>query len=86
MNIKTLSTTEFRKNISNVISLIEEKGESFVIGRRDNPEAVVIPFPKKFNPHLSEIANINSYSHSFDFLNKEPNIYSIRDIKRRRYV
>ncbi len=85
MNIKTLSTTEFRKNISGIINTIIEKRQSLVIGRRDTPEAVIIPFPKNFNSNLSEILNINAYSESFSFLDNEPDIYSAKDVKK-KYV
>jgi len=85
MNIKTLSTTEFRKNISEMLSLIREEKGSLIIGRRNNPEAIIIPFPKNFNSNLSEISNINAYSESFSFLDKEPNFYSAKDIKK-KYV
>jgi len=85
MKIQTLSTTKVRDNISDIIDTVYNTGKSFVIGRRDNPEAVLIPFPKDFNPNLSEITNINAYSQSFLFLKKEPDIYSISDLKQ-KYV
>ena len=33
---------------------------------------------------LSEITNINAHSKSFDFLRKEPEIYSVKDVKNLR--
>ena len=83
MNIQTLSTTNVRDNISDIINTVYNTGKSFVIGRRNFPEAILIPFPKHFNSKLSEITNINSYSASFDFLESEPDIYSVKDIKKR---
>jgi len=83
MKIKTLSTTKMRENISEIISLVHSTGRSFVVGRRDNPEAVLIPFPKDFNPKISEITNINAYSKSFSFLKKEPELYSKSDLKEK---
>ena len=85
MNIKTLSTTKMRDNISEIINLVHNTGKSFVVGRRDIPEAVLIPFPKDFNPKTSEITNINAYSKSFSFLEKEPELYSKSDLKE-KYV
>jgi len=85
MNIKTLSTTKVRENISSIVDTVYNTGKSFVIGRRDNPEAIIIPFPKEFNPKFSEITNMNAYSQSFSFLNEEPNIYSKLDINK-KYV
>ena len=83
MKIKTLSTTEVRGNISNLVSIVSESRRSFVIGRRGVPEVVLIPFPAFWNGKLGEITNINTYSKSFDFLEREPDIYSIKDIKHK---
>ncbi|MFA4975399.1 MAG: type II toxin-antitoxin system prevent-host-death family antitoxin [Candidatus Paceibacterota bacterium] len=83
MNIKTLSTTEAREQISELINIVSTSRKSIVIGRRNVPEVVLIPFPTFWNGKLSEITNINAYSKSFDFLNDEPEIYSVRDIKQK---
>ncbi|PIR68815.1 hypothetical protein COX93_01090 [Candidatus Nomurabacteria bacterium CG_4_10_14_0_2_um_filter_30_12] len=85
MNIKTLSTTEARERISDLINIVVTNRKSIVIGRRNVPEVVLIPFPEFWNGRLSEITNINTYSKSFDFLTNEPEIYSIKDIKN-KYV
>lgn len=82
-NIKTLSTTELRENISDLINTVSLSRRSIVIGRRNVPEAVLIPFPNLWNGKLSEITNINAYSKSFDFLADEPEIYSTKDIKHK---
>lgn len=34
------------------------------------------------NSNFSDITNINTYSGSFDFLKKEPDLYNISDIKK----
>ncbi len=81
-NIKTLSTTELRENISDFMDIVSA-GKSIVFGRRNVPEAVLIPFPNLWNGKLTEITNINAYSKSFDFLSSEPEIYSIKDIKHK---
>jgi hypothetical protein len=83
MNIKTLSTTEARERMSDLVNIVSTSRRSFVIGRRNVPEVVLIPFPDMFNGKLSEITNINAYSKSFDFLNNEPEIYSLKDIKHK---
>jgi len=85
MNIKTISTTKIRQNISSFIENVRISGQPVVIGRRNMPEAVLIPFPFLFNKKLSEITNMNAYSKSFDFLKDEPELYSIKDIKK-KYV
>ena len=85
MITNTLSTTKARAIISDLIANISLSGKPVVIGRRNNPEVIMIPFPQDFNPNFSEITNINTYSRSFDFLKKEPEIYSLKDLKK-RYV
>ena len=59
-NIKTLSTTELRENISDFMDIVSA-GKSIVLGRRNVPEAVLIPFPNLWNGKLTEIKNINEY-------------------------
>ena len=85
MNIKTLSTTEVRERISDLVNIVSTSRKSIVIGRRNIPEVVLIPFPAFWNGRFSEITNINAYSKSFDFLANEPEVYSIEDIKN-KYV
>lgn len=81
MNIKTLSTTEVREKISDLVDIVSTSHKSIVIGRRNIPEVVLIPFPSFWNGKLSDITNINAYSKSFDFLADEPELYSKEDIK-----
>ena len=83
MNIKTLSTTEAREHMSDLVNIVSISHKSIIIGRRNVPEVVLIPFPAFWNGKLSEITNINAYSKSFDFLANEPEIYSAKDIKRK---
>jgi hypothetical protein len=78
----TLSTTKARAIISDLVANVSFSGKPVVIGRRNNPEVIMIPFPQDFNPNFSEITNINAYSRSFDFLKKEPEIYSLKDLKK----
>jgi len=82
MNYKTISTTEVRKRISDLIDSVRESGSSFVIGRHGEPEAVLIKFPARYRSDVSDITNINAYSNSFDFLAAEPELYSAADIKK----
>lgn len=80
MNI--VSTTNARKNIKALIDTVKETGETIVIGRHNNYEALLIKFPREYNKHYTDIANYNSYSTSFDFLVEEPDLYSVEDIKK----
>ncbi|MEK7536035.1 MAG: hypothetical protein AAB590_03425 [Patescibacteria group bacterium] len=83
--MKTISTTNVRKYISDLIDEVRETGEVIAIGRRSEIEVLMMKFPSKFNSRLSDITNVNAYSSSFDFLENEPDIYSVSDLKK-RYV
>lgn len=85
MNIKTVSTTKVRENISKIMERVKSRGDVFVLGRRNNPEAILIKFPDMYNPEFSDITNINTYSESFNFLKKEPELYNTADLKK-KYV
>ncbi len=82
--MKTISTTNARKHIKALISEVRDTGEVIAIGRRNQLEALIIKFPREYNKNLSDITNINTYSSSFDFLEGEPDLYSIDDLKKRR--
>ena len=81
--MKTISTTEARKNMKALVDLVRETGIVFAIGRRDNPEALLMKFPRDYNQKLNEITNMNAYSESFSFLKEEPDLYSIDDLKKK---
>ena len=84
-DMKTLSTTQARKNISSILNKINETGEVFAIGRREKIEVLIIKFPSLYNKEVSDITNINANSISFDFLKNEPELYSLSDLKK-QYV
>ncbi len=83
--MKVISTTQARKNIKEMVDQVKYQGEVFAIGRRDSIDALLIQFPTTYNKELSDITNINAYSRSFDFLTKEPELYSVSDLKK-KYV
>lgn len=83
--MKTITTTNARKQIAKLIDAVRNSGDVFAIGRRDKPEALLIKYPTEYNPELSDITNINTYSESFSFLEEEPDIYSTDDLKN-KYV
>ncbi len=83
--MKTISTTDARKNIKTLVELVKETGAVFAIGRRDKPEALLMKFPRDYNKELNEITNMNAYSESFAFLEEEPDTYSPNDLKK-KYV
>src|SRR3989339_1251671 len=82
VHMQVITTTEARKNIKQVIDRVKMHGEVFGIGRRNSIDAIVIQFPNHYNKNLNEITNINALSRSFDFLNEEPDLYSVADLKK----
>ena len=74
-----------RKNMGNIVNRVKYFGDIFAIGRRDSIDAILIQFPSSYNKNLNNITNINTHSKSFDFLSREPEIYSISDLKK-KYV
>ncbi len=80
-----MTTTQARKHISHIIDRVSMHGEVFGIGRRNSIDALIIQFPHAYNKTHNEITNINALSPSFDFLNDEPELYSVADLKK-RYV
>ena len=83
--MKIITTTNVRKNIGGIINRVKYFGDVFAIGRRDSIDALLIQFPQSYNYGLNDITNINANSKSFDFLSKEPDIYSASDLKK-KYV
>lgn len=81
--MKTISTTEARKNIKTLVDLVKETGVVFAIGRRNKPEVLLMKFPRDYNQELNEITNMNTYSESFSFLADEPDMYSVKDLKKK---
>lgn len=81
--MKVVTTTIARKNIRSIIDRVKLHGEVFGIGRRNSIDALIIQFPGAYNNELNEITNINTLSHSFDFLNDEPEAYSMADLKKK---
>lgn len=71
-----------RKNISDIINKVKYNNQVFGIGRRNKIEVIVMKYPENTNNNLNEITNINANSSSFDFLKNEPDIYSIKDLKK----
>lgn len=73
-----LSTTKARDILPDIIDHVQKNNSVFVIGRRSTPEVVVLRYPTEYSVNSSDITNINAYSHSFDFLHDEPDIYKVK--------
>jgi len=82
VHMTVITTTEARKQISHIIDRVRIHGEVFGIGRRNSIDALVIQFPHAYRKTLNEITNVNALSPSFDFLNDEPEMYSMTDLKK----
>ena len=74
-----ISTTNLRANISEVIDAVTHKGMVFGVGRRNKVEAYIIPAPQNSNSDLDDITNFVANSPSYDFLEKEPDLYTLED-------
>ncbi len=80
-----MTTTKVRRNIAGFVEQIKRENSVIGIGRRNKIEVVVMKYPENINPKLTEITNINANSSSFDFLKDDPELYSVKDLKK-RYV
>jgi len=81
--MKVLSTTNARKHIKEIVNRARYRGEVFAIGRRNAIDAVLIGFPHTYKDELNDITNVNAYSRAFDFLAREPELYTASDLKKR---
>lgn len=78
-----ISTSKARTMLPKWIDMLKERDGVFVIGRRNLPEAVLIKFPSEYRKDVTDITNVNAYSSSFDFLNDEPELYTLADVKKK---
>jgi len=81
--MKILTTTQARVKLSSIVNRVRFRNETIAIGRRNVPEVLLIRYPAHQNPALSEETNINADSDSFAFLEDEPDLYSLNDLKKR---
>jgi PHD/YefM family antitoxin component YafN of YafNO toxin-antitoxin module len=81
--MKHYTTTEARKHLSAIVSQVRYQKIVISIGRRNEEEVLVVP-KMTLNEELP-ISEINAQSSSFQFLEEEPDLYSLKDLKK-RYV
>lgn len=81
--MKVISSTTMRKDIAEIINEVKYTGQVFGVGRRNKIEAIIMKYPGYARPDLSEATNINANSASFSFLENEPDIYSVKDLKKK---
>jgi len=93
--LKKISAMKARQNLGSLMNSISLKGDEVIIERAGKPMVAMIPVKRfleltnqKLKLEMSEdlpMAEINTNSESFDFLEDEPDLYSIDDL-RKRYV
>lgn len=81
--MKHYTTTEARKNLAHIVNQVKYQKILVSIGRRDEQEVLIVPGFAIDEP--LPISEINAQSASFAFLDQEPNIYTLKDLKK-RYV
>ena len=77
--MQTYTKTETRNNFSEIIKQVKY-GKKIVAVKRD---VLIVPFPEI--DESIPVSQINEQSDSFDFLENEPDLYSLSDLKK-RYV
>ena len=80
--MKIITTTMARREIGHIVNRVKYHGDVFAIGRRNSIDALLIQFPQLYNKEVNDITNINTHSASFDFLAREPEIYTAADLKQ----
>lgn len=81
--MEIITTTQARAGIKEIINRVKYKGDIVAIGRRNSIDALLIQFPSSYNKKVNDITNVNTFSRSFDFLEKEPDIYTVDDLKKK---
>ncbi|HCM43439.1 MAG: hypothetical protein UY39_C0068G0012 [Candidatus Kaiserbacteria bacterium GW2011_GWC2_49_12] len=81
--MRTISTTDARKRLSEIVEAVKMSGRAIAIGRRNKPEVIIAPYPRNYDPAVSDIVNFAAASGTFDFLFDEPDLYTDKDIKWR---
>lgn len=77
------STTEARKHFSEIFNRVRYEHIIIAIGRHEKDEVLIVPKPD-LDQELP-VSQMNAASPSFDFLKDEPDLYSLKDLKK-RYV
>lgn len=80
--MKVITTTEARKQLPVLINQVHYNRRVIAIGRRQQAEVLIIPFPEHYNPEFSEMTNMNQYGGAFQWLEEEPNLYTHQDLKK----
>lgn len=76
-----VSITEGRKKLGELISAVKYQRKPIALGRHGKAEALLIAVPDTTED--TPITMINAESPSFRFLADEPDLYSLKDLKKR---
>lgn len=78
--MNTISTTEMRKNISQIIETVKETKKPIGVGRRDALEVIIYP-AKSVTEKKQDWFSSAVYTGVFDFWLDEDDTYTIKDLK-----
>ena len=78
------NTSDARKRLNEIVNKVKYQKVIISLGRRGQGEVLIVPKPE-FDEKEIPITEINSNSDSFSFLKDEPDIYTLKDLKK-RYV
>lgn len=79
--MKTVTATNARKHISALIDTVIETNEVVAIRRHNDIEALLIKFPRVYRNDISDTTHLAVQGGAFDFLQDEPDLYSVEDVK-----
>jgi hypothetical protein len=64
-----------------MIDKVVKTGEGIIVTDHKGVKFLILKFPEVYKQKFSDVASLNAYSKSFDFLKFEPDDYSIEDLK-----
>lgn len=82
-SMKHYTTTEARKHLADIVNQVKYQKILVSIGRRNEQEVLLVPGLS--DDESLPISEMNAQSSSFAFLEEEPELYSLKDLKK-RYV
>ncbi|MDO8520660.1 MAG: hypothetical protein Q7S52_00930 [bacterium] len=81
--MKYATTTNVRKNLSRLVDEVRLHNTVIAIGRRKNPDALLVKFPEYYNNALSAELNFQANGRALEWLKDEPDLYTTGDLKKR---
>lgn len=80
--MKVFSITEGRKKLGELVNIVKFQRRTIALGNHGKAEALLIANTLPEDVPLS-MAAVNAASESFAFLEDEPDLYSVADLKER---